>query len=111
VDNKVCEFEYAAAGMIGLETVFSVINHLLPNLPMERLTGLLGNNAREIFALQKSIVDKNAIADFTLFERETEYTYQASMIKSKCRNSAFINRVVRGKVIGIINKDKLHLND
>ncbi len=50
-DNKTCEFEYAKNGMIGLETAFSVVNHLLPELSDNALVKLFSLNARNIFNL------------------------------------------------------------
>ncbi|MDB5250056.1 MAG: dihydroorotase [Segetibacter sp.] len=110
-DNKICEFEYAAPGMIGLETTFAVINLIFPNLPTDRLTGILGNNARTIFSLPQNIIMEKSIADLTLFERETVFNYNAVTIKSKCRNSPFINKPLKGKVIGILHKDRVYLNE
>lgn len=110
-DNKVCEFEYAKPGMIGLETCFSIINTILSNLGVERLADLLSNNAREIFSLDKHPININSIADITLFERDTEYTFNQAHIRSKSNNTPFINKQLKGKVIGIINKDKLYLNN
>lgn len=110
-DNKVCEFEYAKPGMIGLETCFSIINTILPNLNAARLADLLSNNAREIFSLYKHPININAVADITLFERDTEYTFNIAHIRSKSSNTPFINKQLKGKVIGIINKDKLYLNN
>ncbi len=110
-DNKTCEFEYAAPGMIALETTFGVINKLFSTVSVDLLTNLMGNNARKIFSLPQPFIQENKVADLTLFERQTEYTFNASKIKSKSKNSAFINRQLKGKVIGIINKDRLYLND
>ena len=110
-DNKVCEFEYAKPGMIGLETCFSILNTILPNLSAERLADLLSNNARAIFSLDKHPININTVADITLFERDTEYIFDTANISSKSHNTPFINKQLKGKVIGIINKDKLYLNN
>jgi len=110
-DNKTCEFEYAAPGMIGLETAFSVINNVLPKLSANRLTDILGNNARNIFSMEQAIIRENAVADITLFERDSNFIYNPASIKSKCRNSPFINKPLKGKVIGIVHKDRVYLNE
>jgi dihydroorotase len=110
-DNKICEFEYAAPGMIGLETAFAVVNHVLPGLSTDRLTDLFSNNARKIFSYALGKIDTNQVADLTIFDRDTIFAYHASAVKSKSRNSAFIGKQLKGRVIGIINKDKVYLND
>ncbi len=110
-DNKTCEFEYASAGMIGLETVYGVVNSILPDISAKRLTDLLGNNARKIFSLNPSLIKENEAADLTLFTKEEEFIYNLGSIKSKSKNSPFINKLLKGKVIGIIYKDRLYLND
>ncbi|HEX8676377.1 MAG TPA: dihydroorotase, partial [Segetibacter sp.] len=110
-DNKTCEFEYAEMGMIGLETVYAVINNLFPDISADRITDLLGNNARKIFSLTQPVIKENEVADFTLFTKEGEFIYDANTIKSKSKNSPFINKQLKGKVIGIINKDRVYLND
>lgn len=109
-DDKTCEFEYAAAGMIGLETAYTVINYILPDITAKQITDLLGNNARKIFSINQPIIKEYEIADLTLFKRDGEFIYKAAPIKSKSKNSPFINKVLKGQVIGIINKDKVYLN-
>lgn len=111
VDYKVCEFEYAAPGMIGLETSFATVNKILPELTNEQIADLLGNNARDIFSLKTQPIDINQRAELTIFERKTEFVYNAASIKSKSKNSAFVNEQLKGTVIGIINKDKVFLNE
>lgn len=111
IDNKICEFEYAAPGMIGLETSFAVINTILPQLPDEQLINLFAANARNIFSLKGCAIKEGDSADMTIFNRESEFTYSTNAIKSKSRNSAFINKELRGRVIGIVSKEKVYLND
>ena len=109
-DNKVCEFEYAAPGMVGLETSFAAINTVLPHLSIDQLTDLFSNNARKIFSLQRNIIKENEVADLTIFERETDFIYSSNSVKSKSKNSPFIDKQLKGTVIGIINKGKVYLN-
>jgi dihydroorotase len=83
----------------------------MPQLNTQRLVDLFSNNARRIFSLRQNIVDQKEVADLTIFERETEFIYSASSIKSKSKNSPYIDKQLKGKVIGIINKDKVYLNE
>lgn len=110
-DEKTCEFEYASPGMIGLETVYIVINKIMPDITYERITDLLGNNARKIFSLSQPVIRENEVADLTLFTKEGSFVYNLSAVKSKSKNSPFIGKQLNGKVIGIINKDRLYLNE
>ena len=110
-DNKICEFEYAATGMIGLETAFSVVNNIFPDITSERMTDLFGNNARNIFLLPQNTIKENEAADITIFTREGEFIYKENAIKSKSKNTPFINKPLTGKVIGIIYKDRVYLNE
>ncbi len=110
-DNKTCEFEYAATGMIGLETAYAVINNIFPNISAGSITDLFGNNARKIFSLTQPVIKENEVADLTLFTKEGNFIYDAASIKSKSKNSPFIDKQLKGKVIGIINKDRVYLND
>lgn len=109
-DNKVCEFEYAAPGMISLETVFPAINNVLPNLSSDKIADLLSNNARKIFSLDQSVIKEQSIAELTIFEKNSESVYSVDSIKSKSKNSPFINRALKGSVIGTINKGNIYLN-
>ncbi|MDB5191356.1 MAG: dihydroorotase [Segetibacter sp.] len=108
-DNKNCEFEYAAYGMIGLETSYAVINTLLPQLTSGQLNKLFSANARSIFSLPSYSIEENAIADLTIYDRNEEIEITKNSFKSKSSNSPFIGHKLRGKVIGIINKEKVSL--
>ena len=110
-DEKICEFEYASPGMSGLETVYTTINKIMPHLTNGRITDLLGNNARKIFSLHRPVIRENEVADLTLFTKEGCFVYDLSAVKSKSKNNPFINQQLNGKVIGIINKDKVYLNE
>jgi dihydroorotase len=112
-DSKVCEFEYAKEGMIALESLFGVLGQLgISNLEsgLERLITLLSVNPRKIFGLQIPEIKEGVTACLTLFNADEEYVFTEQMIHSKSKNSPFIGKKLKGKVIGIINKDKVELN-
>jgi dihydroorotase len=107
-DSKTCEFEYAKEGMIGLESLFGVMGNL--EFGTALLVELLSINPRKIFGLAIPEIKEGAAACLTLFNAEEEYVFEEKMIKSKSKNSPFIGKKLKGKVIGIINKDKVELN-
>ena len=103
-DNKTCEFEYAAAGMIGLQTSFAIFNTVFHQLPNERITDLLSNNARTIFNLPNEPLAIGTAADFTLFTRQQHTILSKATNKSKSANSALLDVELNGKVIGVLTK-------
>ena len=119
-DGKMCEFEFAKEGMIGLESLFGVLGELeIGTLPadrqgwesgIEQLVEILSVNPRKIFGIEIPKIQEGEIACLTLFNADEEYIFDISMIKSKSKNSAFLGKKLKGKVIGIINKGKIELN-
>lgn len=103
-DNKTCEFEYAAHGMVGLQTSFSVVNSLLGNLSTDRLVDLFTNNARKIFNIPTSNIEADTVADFTLFTKKGDSIFTKEDNKSKSANSAFFNVPLAGSVVGVYTK-------
>lgn len=107
-DHKVCEFEYAKNGMEGLESVFGVAG--MCGIPIEDFITMQTENIRIIFNLPVPSFAEGENANLTLFVPDAEYLFEENHILSKCRNNAFLGKNLKGKVIGIINKDKLFLN-
>ncbi|MBS1513236.1 MAG: dihydroorotase [Bacteroidetes bacterium] len=107
-DNKTCEFEYAKDGMTGLESLFGVLR-AVTDIPLEQIIGLLSTKPRTIFGLPVPAFSEGSPAVLTLFNPDFTYTFDAGMIQSKSANNAFVGKTLRGKVTGIINKEKVVL--
>ena len=111
-DAKVCEFEYAKNGMIGLESLFGVVGILVnEQFTLQHLIDKLTVRPRSIFNVEMPLLKEGAKACITLFNPCTEYIFTEKMIQSKSNNSAFIGKQLKGKVIGTIHNNQVHLND
>jgi dihydroorotase len=109
-DSKVLEFEYAKNGMTGLETTYAVLKTAMPEVPESRWVELLSTNPRKIFGLQSVSLQKGAAASITIYEPATAITVEEKRFQSKSRNSAFSGKQLTGKVRGIVNGDKVFIN-
>jgi len=110
-DNKICEFEYAKNGMIGLESLFGVVWSMVNGeWSIDSLIEKLSVAPRKIFGLAVPEIKEGIAANLTLFDPGASVIFDESMIKSKSKNSAFIGRQLKGKVIGIVNKNQVVLN-
>jgi dihydroorotase len=110
-DAKTCEFEYAKNGMIGLETLFGVVGSMVNSKwTINELVEILSVLPRKIFSVSVPEIKEGAAAKLTLFNPEIEYIFDEAMIKSRSKNSAFIGKKLKGKVIGIINGKSSHFN-
>ncbi len=110
-DSKICEFEYAKNGMIGLESLFGVVWSMVNGQwSIGELIERLSVSPRKIFGLAVPEIKEGVVATLTLFNPNTEYIFDEKCIQSKSKNSAFIGRHLKGKVLGIVNGDKIFLN-
>jgi len=110
-DHKIVEFEAAGFGMIGLQTVYPVLQSIFPQMPPHQIAQLLGVRARAIFGLADAIIQVGQEAKLTLFQPQEKYTFQDSQIISKSKNSPFIEKTFHGKVVGTVQQNKLYLNN
>lgn len=107
-DSKTCEFEYAKAGMISLETTFAAL--ITAGLPVANFVQMQTVNARKLFGLPVPEIKEGEMACITLFNPDTEFVFGEEMLRSRSKNSPFIGKHLKGKVLGIINKAQLQLN-
>lgn len=110
-DGKVVEFEYARYGMISLQTSFAVVRTTMPELTVERLIELFAIAPGKIFDLQRPSIKENEIACLTLFSDSQEWRFDATQNRSRSANSPFLGKTLRGKPLGVINKEKVFLNE
>ena len=108
-DSKVCEFEYAKHGSISLQTAFAQVNQVLPNLSAVQIANLFSNNVKVIFKLPNNPVEIGKAANITIFTRENETVLTQQNNQSKSANSALFNIPLKGKVLGVVAKNKVHL--
>ena len=105
VENKNVEFDYASFGMIGLETCFALAN-TYSNLKLNDLVKKLSTRPREIFGLPVVKIKAGEKANLTLFLPDKEWKPEEKYIRSKSKNTPFIGKKLKGKIIGVVNNGK-----
>jgi len=107
-ENKKLEFDYAAFGMIGLETCFAIAN-MYSGLKLNDLVKKLCIRPREVLGLTVPKVKEKEKANLTLFLPDKEWKLEAGDIRSKSANTPFIGKKLKGKIVGVLNNGKLEL--
>ena len=112
IENKECEFQKAKFGIIGLETVFPIINTVLKDkIDIEKIIDLISTNPRKITNQKIPIIQENERANITLFDPLKKWVYSKDHIQSISKNTPFIDYSFTGKVLGIINNGKTMINN
>ena len=101
-DEKNCEFEKAANGIIGLETALPLAitelveqGYLTPYQLIEKMSA----NPAKILGCDKGTLSVGADADVTVIDPECEYVIDIEKFVSKAKNSPFGGRKVKGKAL------------
>ena len=105
IEHKKMEFDLAKNGTIGLESAFGSLMNVLPlEKIIEKLTF-----GKSVFGLENDSINENQIANISLFNVNENWIFTKDNIKSKSKNSAFLNEKMVGKVYGIYNNKQLVL--
>lgn len=109
-ESKKVEFEFAAFGMIGLETAFAIANSNKAKLKLELLIHAISTRPREILNLPVPVIIEGGKANLTLFDPELEWIFEEKHIESQSKNTPFIGTKFKGRALGIYNKKILVIN-
>ena len=108
-DDKNKEFELAPNGIIGLETSLALSLELVHQnvLTESQLIEKMSLNPSNILNLKKGTLGIGFEADITIIDPNLQWTFGQEHIQSKSRNTPFIGRKFKGKVITTIVKGKI----
>jgi dihydroorotase len=102
-DEKNREFDLAPFGIIGFETMLSlVLNELVDKgvLSLSDAIAKMTLNPAKIFTLEgRGSLKEGSIADITIIDSKYSYEFKKETIVSKSKNSPFIGRKFKGGAI------------
>jgi len=110
IENKQCEFDHAAFGMLNLQTSFAATNTATQGkLALPDAIAKITSAPRAILGLTKVAIAVGAPANLTLFSPTEKWTLRKEDIISKSKNTPFIDKELTGKVYGVINKNQIEM--
>jgi dihydroorotase len=99
--EKQVEFGAAPNGSVGLETTFPVIVDRLVrpgHMTLPEALGLITHKPARCLGIPGGTLAVGSAADMVLFDQEEEWVVRADELHSKSKNSAFLDKTLRGRV-------------
>ncbi len=109
-EEKDVEFDFAAFGEIQLQTLFVALMQD-ENSTVPFLCDILGPRARNIAEIALNTITEGEKADLTIFDTESSWTFDESLIVSNTKNSPFLNTEFNTKIIAVMNQGKMLVNE
>jgi dihydroorotase len=108
--EKELEFERAPFGVIGLETAFAVAHTELVasgRMALVELVARLSMAPARRFGLPGGVLEPGAPASLALVDPDEEWLVTAETLRSRSRNSPFLGRTLRGRVVATLHRGRL----
>ncbi len=105
IEFKNVEFEIAAFGIIGLQTVLPLL--VKAGLTSEMIVEKLAVNPRKIIGLALPEIKVGALANLVLFDMQAEWILNEYTNRSRSANSPFWGQTLRGGIVLVANNKKV----
>ncbi len=104
MDEKSGEFDYAPFGIVGLETALGLSFQLVKEkvLTLQEVICKLSLNPASVLKIGKGTLQAGADADITVIDPDLEWTVDASLFKSKSKNTPFNGTKLKGRAVRTI---------
>ena len=110
-EGKNLEFTYADFGATGLETTLALLLEKLSNtFTYNDLVRFLAINPRKVLGYDIPQIAEGSPANITIFSPTKEWQVTEKTLQSKSKNCPLLGNILRGGVLGVINKGKVILN-
>jgi len=113
IEEKEVEFIYAPNGITGLETAWSIcVKRLLAPgmMTLEQLLEKIVVNPRKILNLEIPEIAEEHTANLTIFNTDEEWKYSPKEVRSKSRNSPYLNHKMTGRAVAVYNNGRFIQN-
>ncbi len=110
IEEKETPFDLAPFGMIGLESCFGAVNKVLvkkSGMKIESLIDVLTIKPRKIMGFERDLFAKGILAEITVIDPKTSWTFTKNDIYSRSINSPYIGEKLFGKIKYTIVKGSL----
>jgi len=105
MEEKDVEYDRAPFGMVGLETAVGLVwTELVAGgvLSAARAIAMMTVNPARILGLREAVLAPGRVADITVIDPELEEKVDPDTFFSKCRNTPFAGRVLKGMPVATI---------
>jgi dihydroorotase len=107
-EKKLVEFDYASFGAIGLQTFYSLGEHLkndgiTSNLMIQKSS----HSPRALVGLKSTAIEEGNVAELAWFDSSEKWVYDKTNNYSLSENSPFWGKELQGKCKGLIANDKI----
>jgi dihydroorotase len=106
IENKKIEFDHAKYGSIGLESCFGALQKAT-----DLETAIQALTQQSVFNIPQNSIAQGQKANITLFDPSLQWVFKKEHIISTSKNAALLEQPLLGKAYGIINNNKLVIND
>lgn len=101
-ESKKCEFDLAAFGMTGLQTLFPMLVSLVSDtLPLELLIEKVTTGPRRLLKMVNPAIKVNEPVNLTLFHPEQGWKLDDTTGFSKSKNNPLFGKALTGKVLAV----------
>jgi dihydroorotase len=108
-ESKDLEFDLADFGIISMQTVYPLLLKIQHELPLEIAVDKLTRGPRAILGFEQISISEGSEAKLAVFDPNSEWKFDGKSNHSKSQNSPFLGQTLKGKCLGIINKEVVSL--
>ena len=109
-EEKDLEFDLADYGNIGLQSSLGALQQA-SEFDLDVVIDAFSSRSRNILRIDNSPIEEGRIADLTLFQPNINWTLAKEDICSETFNTPYLNKELKGRVVGVINNGKLAIKD
>ncbi|MCD8283627.1 MAG: dihydroorotase [Opitutae bacterium] len=112
--EKDCEFDYAPFGAINLQTALPAALEALYHsgeMTLPQVVEKLTSSPARVIGIAAGTLSVGAAADIAIFDPDARHVFTRESIVSRAKNSPFLGREFRGKVVATIVGGKVVFRD